>query len=264
MKSQRLDKRLVELNFCQSREVAYQLIEKKAVLVNGFVAEKPSQIVRSSDNIKILNTAWDLKGAQKLRIFFNSVNLNIEGSQWLDLGSSSGGFVKVLLEKKVSKVIAVDVGKNLLSYDLRLDPRVTVLEGVNARFLTLSDIGSYPDGATVDLSFISLNLIFPVLKNILREGADLVALIKPQFEAGKKDVSRSKGVIKDPLIWERVLYEATVSAKNSGFQIQSIVPVKLERIKNCEFFGYFKKSDEPTSADLNRLIKVAIQKAGTN
>jgi 23S rRNA (cytidine1920-2'-O)/16S rRNA (cytidine1409-2'-O)-methyltransferase len=144
--------------------------------------------------------------------------VDVTGRLGLDIGASTGGFTDVMLTRGARHVIALDVGHNQLHWKLRTDPRVTVLEGVNARTLTPRDLPGLGDGAgivTIDVSFISLRHIFPVVPRLLAPGGDVVALVKPQFEAGRDDVGRG-GLVKDPAVHERVVAEISAAAATVG------------------------------------------------
>lgn|GEM_PF-915848 len=237
MSATRLDKYLVSQGYCSSREQAHHLIDQRYVTINGFVALKHDRIVKSTDNVSVSKPlGYQLKGALKLKKFFSFIPLDVAGLKWVDLGSSSGGFISVLIEKDVAEIVGVDVGKNLLVNDLQGNSKVKILENTNSRYLTVKDIGFLAQGVTVDLSFISLCLISETLRRICAPNAIVIALVKPQFEAGRVDASKARGIIKNPRVWKEVLVKVTTHYSSKGFEILNIVPVELSPLKNREFF----------------------------
>ena len=207
----RLDQILVERGLCESREKAKRAIMAGAVRVNGQVAAKASESVRESDCVEL--TAGDKfvsRGGHKLEHALEFFHLEVQGLTALDLGASTGGFTDCLLQRGAARVFAVDVGQGQLAWKLRQDPRVVVMEKTNARTLTPAQFAQpfYPaDLAVIDCSFISLRKILPPAIALVRPLGNVVALIKPQFEAGKEEADRGAGVITDPAVHARVLQE---------------------------------------------------------
>lgn len=208
---ERLDQALVGRGLCESREQAKRLILAGQVRVKGQPALKPSQPVGANDPLEILAPArFVSRGGYKLAHALEQFGLSVSGLTALDVGASTGGFTDCLLQAGAARVYAVDVGRGQLAWKLRRDPRVVVMERINARYLRPEH---FPqpfeplDLAVVDCSFISLRKILPAIVALLRPNAKIVALIKPQFEAGKRDADRSAGVIRDPAVHERVLRE---------------------------------------------------------
>jgi 23S rRNA (cytidine1920-2'-O)/16S rRNA (cytidine1409-2'-O)-methyltransferase len=206
-KKERLDVALVRQGFAPSRERARALIMAGQVLVDGKLVDKPGtqlapgarcQLVRTPDELKYVS-----RGGLKLEKALVTFDLNAQGLVALDVGASTGGFTQCLLQSGARKVYALDVGRGQLAWTLRTDLRVVVLEGTNIRMVT--HLPEPIDCAVVDVSFISLRLVLPPLAPLLRPGAWVVTLVKPQFEAGKADVDRGGGVISDPAIHTRVL-----------------------------------------------------------
>lgn len=207
----RLDQALVDRNVCESRERARRAIMSGTVRVNGHPAHKASDLVREEDLIELLaREKFVSRGGLKLEHALDHFQLDPTGMTALDLGASTGGFTDCLLQKGALKVYAVDVGQGQLAWKLRRDPRVVVMEKTNARHLTAA---SFPqplppvDLVVVDCSFISLKAVLPPAIPLLRDGGRMVALIKPQFEAGKTEADRGRGVISDPAIHQRVIDE---------------------------------------------------------
>lgn len=207
----RLDQALVERGLAESREKAQRLILAGQVLINGQKARKASDKVKEADAFEILQgEKFVSRGGHKLQHALVTFGVSASGVTALDLGASTGGFTDCLLQHGASKVYAVDVGQGQLAWKLRHDPRVVVMERTNARDLSLSSFGKEFTGAdliVIDCSFISLRHILPPTEGLLKPGGKIVALIKPQFEAGKMEVDKGAGVIRDPAIHGRVIRE---------------------------------------------------------
>ena len=168
---------------------------------------------------------WVSRGGLKLVQALDAFGIDVTGAMALDIGASTGGFTDVLLQRGARHVIALDVGHSQLHWKIRSDPRVTVIEGANARHLVRADLPGLGEGAnivTIDVSFISLGLIFPVLPPLLAPGAKIIALVKPQFEAGRKDVGK-KGVVSDPEVHTRVVASVTALAADIGLERRGLV-----------------------------------------
>jgi 23S rRNA (cytidine1920-2'-O)/16S rRNA (cytidine1409-2'-O)-methyltransferase len=207
----RLDQAMVERGICESREQAKRAIMAGRVRLNGQVAHKGSQTVDETDRVELeAGEKYASRGGLKLEHALEHFKLNVAGLAALDLGASTGGFTDCLLQHGATKVYAVDVGQGQLAWKLRRDPRVVVMEKTNARGLTAA---SFPkpftpvDFITIDCSFISLRKILPAAIALLAPLGKIVALIKPQFEAGKAEADRGAGVIRDPGVHERILRE---------------------------------------------------------
>jgi len=207
----RLDQALVERGLFQSREKAKRAIIAGAVRINQQKASKASDPVKESDTLEVeAGEKFVSRGGYKLEHALETFALSVAGLRALDVGASTGGFTDCLLQRGAVQVYAIDVGQGQLAWKLRQDPRVVVLEKTNARELRAS---SFPqpfgptDLAVIDCSFISLRKILPPVVALLRPLGSIVALIKPQFEAGKAEADRGGGVIRDPAIHARVLRE---------------------------------------------------------
>ena len=207
----RLDQFLVDQGLCETREKAKRSILAGLVRINDQRADKASRLVSAKDQVVVAEPErYVSRGGHKLEHALTTFNIQPQGWSVIDLGASTGGFTDCLLQHGASRVAAVDVGHGQLAWKLRNDPRVCCLEKTNARHLTLASMPAEfhrCELAVIDCSFISLKLILPVALNLVAEGGRIVALIKPQFEAGKEEVDRGEGVIRDPLIHERVLAE---------------------------------------------------------
>lgn len=207
----RLDQALVERGFCDSREKAKRAILAGQVRIKGQLAHKPSDTVRTEDEIALdAPEKFVSRGGHKLEHALIQFRIDVAGQTAIDLGASTGGFTDCLLQRGVAKVFAVDVGHGQLAWKLRQDPRVVVMEKINARTLTPAQFPqpfSPADLGVIDCSFISLRMILPAAIALLRPFGKVVALVKPQFEAGKTEVDKGAGVITDPMVHERVLRE---------------------------------------------------------
>ncbi|MHC1765422.1 MAG: TlyA family RNA methyltransferase [Verrucomicrobiia bacterium] len=205
----RVDQALVERGLCESREKAKRAILAGQVRINGQRARKPSDGVKPEDRLEIeAPERYVSRGGFKLEHGLDHFNIAVEGLTAIDLGASTGGFTDCLLQRGAARVYAVDVGQGQLAWKLRQDPRVTVLEKTNARDLTREQLpGEFEraDLIVIDCSFISLRKLLPNAVALLSPSGRIVALIKPQFEAGKADADRGAGVITDPAIHARVL-----------------------------------------------------------
>jgi len=221
----RLDQQLFERGLCDSREKAKRLVLAGQVRVNGQTARKPSDSVKPADEITVdAPEKFVSRGGHKLEHALEHFKLDVTGLTAIDLGASTGGFTDCLLQHGAGKVFAVDVGRGQLAWKLRQDPRVVVMEKTNARYLTGKDFQTehstpniqHPtanepaapaDIVVVDCSFISLKKILPPAVPLVKPGGRIVALIKPQFEAGKAEADKGRGVITDAAVHERVLAE---------------------------------------------------------
>jgi len=207
----RLDEALVGRGLCESRERAKRAVLAGRVRVNGQPARKASDRVRAEDRIEIAaSERYASRGGHKLEHALTAFNLDVRGAQVMDIGASTGGFTDCLLQHGAAHVYALDVGRGQLAWKLRQDDRVTAIEGVNARYLRPADLpGSFQptDLAVIDCSFISLRHVLPPVAAQVRPGGRIVALIKPQFEAGRAEADRGRGVIRDPAVHERILRE---------------------------------------------------------
>jgi 23S rRNA (cytidine1920-2'-O)/16S rRNA (cytidine1409-2'-O)-methyltransferase len=207
----RLDQALVERGLCESREKAKRAIMAGQVKVNDQIARKPSDAIKSDDLLELLAPEKFVgRGGHKLDHALNHFALEVSGLTAIDLGASTGGFTDCLLQRGAARVYAVDVGHGQLAWKLRRDARVVIMDKTNARELTPEKFPPpfvQADLVVIDCSFISLRKILPPAVALLGSSGKIVALIKPQFEAGKAEAGKGAGVIKDPAIHERVLRE---------------------------------------------------------
>jgi 23S rRNA (cytidine1920-2'-O)/16S rRNA (cytidine1409-2'-O)-methyltransferase len=227
-----------------TREQAHIAIADGLVLVSGSLADKASRLVSPSEAIILTGAArrFVSRGGEKLEGALDAFALDVRGRRALDAGASTGGFVDCLLQRGATRVYALDVGHGQLDAGLRADPRVCVFERINVRTLAPAnlDLAGEPfepvDVVTADLSFISLVLVARPLVEVLRPDGDLVALVKPQFEAGRAEVGRGRGVIRDPAVWRRVLGDVTGALLAAGTGIMGAMPSPLRGSSgNVEF-----------------------------
>jgi 23S rRNA (cytidine1920-2'-O)/16S rRNA (cytidine1409-2'-O)-methyltransferase len=236
----RLDVAMVERGLAPTRERARAVILAGQVTINGKPARKAGEPVKSSDRVELLQPDHPYvgRGGLKLAHALDAFGIDPAGRRALDIGASTGGFTDVLLQRGAASVVALDVGHGQIDWKLRNDPRVLVLERVNARSLTATEL---PDGyrsfdiVTVDVSFISLRHILPVIPPLLRPGADVVALVKPQFEAGREEVGAG-GIVRDAAVHARVVAEVAAAADTVGLKRSGVVPSPIEGAEgNREF-----------------------------
>lgn len=230
----RLDVLLVEKGLADSRAKAQALIMAGQVRVADQVVLKPATAFQPDSSVTVdSGPRFVSRGGEKLEGALQTFRIDVKDFVCVDVGSSTGGFTDCLLQHGAKKVYAIDVGKGILHWKLRNDPRVIVMEETNARFV--ESIPEPVDFVTVDASFISLKVLLPVIRKWKVESG-IVALIKPQFEAGRRDVSKGDGVIRNPEIHKQVLLDVLNYAKNEGFGLQGLVKSSLLGPKgNVEF-----------------------------
>jgi 23S rRNA (cytidine1920-2'-O)/16S rRNA (cytidine1409-2'-O)-methyltransferase len=221
----RLDQALVERGLAPSRARAQSLILAGVVRVDGALADKPGRAVSAEANIEVIapDHPWVSRGGVKLAAALDAFGIDPAGKACLDVGASTGGFTDVLLTRGAARVVALDVGHGQLDWKLRNDPRVDVREGVNARTLAPEEVPGPFDVVTVDVSFISLRLVLPALVPLLAAGGDLVALVKPQFEAGRREVGKG-GVVRDPDVREAAVAGVIEAAAALGLACLGRLP----------------------------------------
>ena len=229
MKTRRLDLRLLELGLAPSRARAQALIMAGRVTVDGQVVSKAGAGVGEGARLAVTTPEhpWASRGALKLEAALDAFSIDPSGRDCLDVGASTGGFTDLLLARGARRVIALDVGRSQLHWRLRSDPRVVVMEGVNARHLAPAALPFRVDLATVDVSFISLRLVVPPLLPHLRPGATLVCLVKPQFEAGRGQVGKG-GIVRDEGVRRRAVDDTVAALVGLGLQLEGLVPSPVE------------------------------------
>jgi 23S rRNA (cytidine1920-2'-O)/16S rRNA (cytidine1409-2'-O)-methyltransferase len=218
----RLDAELVRRELTASRTEAQHLIAANRVLVNGSVADKAARQVAPSDALVIDGPPARFvgRGAEKLEHALTEFDIDVTGLRALDVGASTGGFTDCLLQRGAAHVVALDVGHGQLHERLRADDRVTNLERCNIRHTELDTIGGPVDLVVGDLSFISLTLVIPTLVGLCQPGSPMVLLVKPQFEAGRREVDRGRGIITDEAVHERVCGEVADALQSAGCDVR--------------------------------------------
>ncbi len=242
MKKIRLDQLVYELGFTESRERAKTTVMSGIVFVNGQRADKPGMPVSPDAKVEVHGDALPFvsRGGFKLDKALKVFPIDPAGKLCIDCGASTGGFTDVLLQHGAKKVYAVDVGYGQLAWKLRTDERVVNLERTNLRYVTREQIPEELDLAVMDVSFISIRLVLPAVKELLKPGADLVCLIKPQFEAGREEVGK-KGVVRDSAVHEEVIRNIVTFAPAIGLSVMGLdfSPVKGPE-GNIEYICHMK------------------------
>lgn len=268
MSKVRLDVLLVERGLAESRAKAQAIIMAGQVRVADQVALKPATSVDANAVLTVdSGPRFVSRGGEKLDAALEAFNIDLNGLICADVGASTGGFTDCMLQRGAVKVYAIDVGKGILHWKLRNDKRVVVMEQTNARY-----VESLPERvgfATVDASFISLKILLPVVKKwtspsslALCPAGDIMALIKPQFEAGKKDVARGDGVIRDPEIHRQVLLDVLGFAQQQGFQILGLIKSPLLGPKgNAEFLVWLnQRLIKEGSEEIDKMVEQTLEK----
>ena len=253
----RLDVLLVERGFAPTRQKAQAIIMAGSVFVAGQRVDKPGTAVANEAELEVRGHTlrYVSRGGLKLEKAMQTFPITLEGKTCADIGASTGGFTDCMLQNGARRVYAVDVGYGQLDWKLRSDERVVCLERTNARYLGTEQIPEPLDFASIDVSFISLKLIFPALYPLLREGGEIACLIKPQFEAGPEKVGK-KGVVRDPKVHLEVLENFLTHAKDNHFTVLGITYSPIRGPEgNIEYLGYLRKSVESdTIPDLAALV----------
>jgi 23S rRNA (cytidine1920-2'-O)/16S rRNA (cytidine1409-2'-O)-methyltransferase len=243
MKKVRLDLLVVEKGQVESRSIAQRLIMEGRVRIDGVIVSKPGMTVSDSSSIEIHQSPQFVsRGGEKLNAAILGMNIPVSGFICADVGASTGGFTDCLLQHGAIKVYAIDVGYGQLDWRLRNDPRVVVMERTNARHIQV--LKEPVDLVTIDASFISLKILVSVVKDWIKPSGSIVALIKPQFEAGRQEVNRGSGVISDPAIRSRIVEDIRNFLHTSGFLIKGIIQSPITGPKgNVEFLIWGVKTD---------------------
>ena len=256
----RLDVLLTERGLLDSRQKAQATIMSGIVFVNGQRVDKVGTAVANDAQIEIRGATLQYvsRGGLKLEKAMQTFPLDLHDKICADIGASTGGFTDCMLQNGAKKVYAVDVGYGQLDWKLRNDARVVCMERTNARYLTHEEIPDELDFASIDVSFISLKLIFPALYGLLRQGGEIACLIKPQFEAGREKVGK-KGVVRDPAVHLEVLEHFLIHAKENHFTVLGITYSPIRGPEgNIEYLGFLRKSEEPSAMiDLNDIVEAS-------
>ena len=264
MTKERVDVLAFKQGLFETREQAKRGVMAGLVVnvINGERFDKPGEKIDESTELKLKGEKlkYVSRGGLKLEKALQVFNLSVQDQVTLDIGASTGGFTDVMLQAGARLVYAVDVGTNQLAWKLRQDPRVHSMEQFNFRYASPSDFEESPNFASIDVSFISLNLILPALAGILPQGGQVVALIKPQFEAGREQIGK-KGIIRDPAIHLQVLEKVQTFAQEAGFSIQALdfSPVQGGS-GNIEFIAHLERNDSTdqlSKDDLSAVVTLA-------
>jgi 23S rRNA (cytidine1920-2'-O)/16S rRNA (cytidine1409-2'-O)-methyltransferase len=261
MGKERLDVILVNKQLFESREKAKRAIMAGTVFVDGERVDKAGFLCDPDSSITVKHNPipYVSRGGLKLEKALSVFSIKLEGLTCVDVGASTGGFTDVMLKNGARKVYSVDVGYGQLAWSLRNDPRVICMERTNFRYVKPEDIGEPVDFGSVDVSFISLRLILPPLKAVLKEDARAICLIKPQFEAGREKVGK-KGVVRDPAIHEEVIIGIINSARSLGFVVEGLSwsPIKGPE-GNIEYLLYlsYRKTDEEPEINVKEIVSNA-------
>ncbi|MDU0199855.1 TlyA family RNA methyltransferase [Paenibacillus sp. MAH-36] len=266
---ERLDLLLLEQGYFESREKAKAAIMAGLVFADEEPADKAGMKISRKAVLKVKGALhpYVSRGGLKLEKALKQFEINLAGAVMIDIGASTGGFTDCALQNGASKVYAVDVGYNQLDWSLRNDERVQVMERTNFRYTTMEDLnGPRPTFSSIDVSFISLRIILPPLKEILLNEGAVVALIKPQFEAGREKVGKS-GVVRDPDVHAEVLTTVLTFAEELGFRLKGLTYSPITGGEgNIEFLAYWSSdsNDDATLADaasLKDLIALTVKEA---
>jgi 23S rRNA (cytidine1920-2'-O)/16S rRNA (cytidine1409-2'-O)-methyltransferase len=253
VKKKRLDVLLVERGLVESRERGRRLIMAGQVLVDSQVVDKPgTQVAEGADICLRAKLPYVGRGGLKLEAALDSFAVQVAGAVAADVGASTGGFTDCLLQRGASKVYAIDVGYGQLAWRLRQDPRVVVLERINVRYL--ESLPEPIDLATVDVSFISLELVLPTVMGWLKPAGDIIVLIKPQFEAGPAEVGKG-GVVKDPQVHRAVLSRILGWALGRGLAVRGLMASPLKGpAGNVEFLAHLSQGRGGDSIEIEEAI----------
>jgi 23S rRNA (cytidine1920-2'-O)/16S rRNA (cytidine1409-2'-O)-methyltransferase len=254
----RLDVVLVERGLAETRSKAQALVLAGSVMVSGEVATRAGQRVSQHATIALREKPrFVSRGGEKLAHALEAFSIMVAGRMCADIGSSTGGFTDCLLQAGAERVYAIDVGYGQLDYALRQDPRVVVMERVNARYLT--ELPESVSLVVIDVSFISLGLILPVAYRLLSHGGECVALVKPQFEAGRGVVGK-KGVVSDPAVHRNVLSRVATHAEDEGFIVSGLTRSPLRGpAGNVEFLLHARKHGEASGIDVSAAIDAVME-----
>ncbi len=257
-KKTRVDLLLVERGLVESRSLAQRMVMAGQVRADGQVVDNPSSKISEDVELRIeRGPRFVSRGGEKLQAAFEFFDLEVTDLICADVGASTGGFTDCLLQHGAAKVYAIDVGHGILDWKLRNDPNVVVIEGTNARHV--EQLPEPVNFVTIDASFISLKILLPVVR-MWGQGQALV-LIKPQFEAGRKEAARGKGVVRDPEVHRRVLLDVLIFAQGDGFQIKGLTRSPVLGPKgNVEFLGWlgFNTGSSPTKISIEKLVSDVI------
>lgn len=252
MQKERLDVLLVKRGFLESRERARSSIMAGIVMVDGIREDKPGSRFNEDCSIEIKENInpYVSRGGLKLEKAMKTFGISLEGRTTMDIGASTGGFTDCMLKNGAVRVFAVDVGYGQLAWQLRTDERVVNMERTNIRYVKPENIGTAIDFASIDVSFISLKKVLPVLRELLAEDGEVLCLIKPQFEAGREKVGKH-GVVRDVAVHRQVVSDILAFSLQTGFGIKGLTfsPIKGPE-GNIEYLAYLSFAGGNTGADV--------------
>lgn len=255
---------MVRRSLVPSREAARREITEGRVTVDGAPAAKPARMVSPTENIQLLGppARYVSRAGQKLESALVDADIDPSGLVCLDAGSSTGGFTDCLLQHGAKRVYSVDVGTNQLHEKVRAHPAVVVYEQTDIRSVSRDLLGEPIQLVVGDLSFISLRLVVPVLADLIEPGVDVLLLVKPQFEAGRREAAKGRGVITDPEIWLRVLNEVTTAAQDVGLAlIGASVSAITGRTGNVEFVVKYRRTSVITASYSQQCLEQVVAEA---
>ncbi len=260
MAKERLDVLLVKRNLAESREKAKAYIMAGNVFVDGNREDKAGSSFEETVQIEVKGLAMKYvsRGGFKLEKAVEQFGVKLEGKTCMDVGSSTGGFTDCMLQNGAVKVFAIDVGTNQLAWKLRTDERVVSMEKTNIRYVTPSDIGQLVEFVSIDVAFISLSKVLGPVYELMAENAEIVCLIKPQFEAGREKVGK-KGVVRDKKVHEEVVIEVTSMAAATGFELLRLdySPIKGPE-GNIEYLLYARKNEREAEEVRNTALQTIL------
>ena len=259
---ERLDVLLVKRNLAESREKAKAIIMSGNVFVEGQREDKAGSTFPEEVSIEVRGHTlpYVSRGGLKLEKAIANFDVSVKDKVCTDVGSSTGGFTDCMLQNGAKKVFAIDVGRGQLDWKLRNDPRVICMEKTNIRYVTPEDLGEEIDFSSIDVSFISLTKVLEPIRNYLAKDGEIVALIKPQFEAGREKVGK-KGVVRDPKVHEEVIHKVIDFALENGFSVHNLSysPIKGPE-GNIEYLVYIEKNSESKkeeTIDVDAIVEAA-------
>ncbi|MEE8564284.1 MAG: TlyA family RNA methyltransferase [Atribacterota bacterium] len=263
-KKERLDILLVEKGIFPTREKAKSAIMAGEVLVEGERVNKSGQRIKAESNISVIKkeTAYVSRGGEKLEKALKVFNVNVKGKRVIDVGASTGGFTDCLLKFGAKKVYCIDVGYGQIAWKLQKDNRVAVIDRTNIRYLTADKFNDLFELASIDVSFISLDKVLPAVYSLIKERGEVVALIKPQFEAGREFIQKG-GLVKKAEVHQMVIERVSEKAQEMGFSIHGLTFSPLKKTSgNIEYLIYLvKNSGKDKINNFPQIIEEVVKKA---
>ena len=253
----RLDTELVRRGLVSSRDRAQEAVVSGRVTVNGAVAQKSARLVLPGDALELSGSParYVSRGGEKLEGALVAFRLEVSGLRCCDVGASTGGFTDCLLQAGAAEVVAIDVGRAQMHERLVVDSRVTLYERTDVRDVEATAVGAPFNLVTADVSFISLTSVMDHLAELAAQGAPVVVLVKPQFEVGRQEASKGRGVIRNPELWQAALDRVLEAAITTSLAPQAAIPSPLKGAQgNVEFFLHLKKGGIPLSVDSAQVV----------